>query len=132
MMMWSKQSRRMDPISRSGTPFCQGERGAMGLSRIPKQAMSNDGAKRAIPVADQIVRRRTPGECFSDLARNPFRRWAPRPTYPDEFSASEPHYYKSIEQAERRLVRRTDPSPQCQAYGCGETSTSSGPAVHGA
>src|SRR3954451_19201380 len=74
------------------------------------QAMSYNGAKRAIPVADQIVRRRTPGECFSDLARNPFRRWATRHTYPDEFSASEPHYYKSIEQAERRLVRRTDPS----------------------
>src|SRR3954452_14827556 len=43
----------------------------------------------------------TPGECFSDLARNPFRHWATRHTYPDEFSASEPHDYKSIEQAER-------------------------------
>jgi hypothetical protein len=33
--------------------------------------MSYNGAKRAIPVADQIARRRIPGECFSDLARNP-------------------------------------------------------------
>src|ERR1700757_3533080 len=34
-MMWSKHSRRIDPISRSATPFCQGEAGAIGLSRMP-------------------------------------------------------------------------------------------------
>jgi hypothetical protein len=31
----SKNSRRIDPISRSTTPFCQGEAGAIGLSRMP-------------------------------------------------------------------------------------------------
>jgi hypothetical protein len=33
-MMWSKHSRRIDPINRSAKPFCQGEDGAIGLSRI--------------------------------------------------------------------------------------------------
>src|SRR5947209_16873265 len=34
-MMWSRHSRRMEPISRSAKPFCHGERGAIGLSRMP-------------------------------------------------------------------------------------------------
>ena len=34
--MWSTHSRRIDPISRSTKPFCQGEAGAIGLSRIPE------------------------------------------------------------------------------------------------
>jgi hypothetical protein len=34
-MMWSKHSRRIDPINRSAKPFCQGEAGAVGLSRMP-------------------------------------------------------------------------------------------------
>jgi hypothetical protein len=32
--MWSKHLRRIDPISRSAKQFCQGEAGAIGLSRI--------------------------------------------------------------------------------------------------
>ena len=31
----SKHSRRIDPINRSAKPFCQGEAGAIGLSRMP-------------------------------------------------------------------------------------------------
>ena len=34
-MIWSRHSRRMDPIRRSAKPFCHGERGAIGLSRMP-------------------------------------------------------------------------------------------------
>jgi hypothetical protein len=34
-VMWSTHSRRIDPISRSAKPFCQGEAGAVGLSRMP-------------------------------------------------------------------------------------------------
>ena len=33
--MWSKHSRRIELISRSAKPFCQGEAGAIGLSRMP-------------------------------------------------------------------------------------------------
>src|SRR5271156_3315694 len=36
-MMWSTHSRRIDPISRSAKPFCQGEAGAVGLSRMLDQ-----------------------------------------------------------------------------------------------
>jgi hypothetical protein len=36
--MWSKHSRRIDPMSRSAKPFCQGEAGAIGLSRMPMAA----------------------------------------------------------------------------------------------
>src|SRR5258707_15131903 len=32
---WSRHSRRIEPISRSTYPFCQGDRGAVGRSRIP-------------------------------------------------------------------------------------------------
>jgi hypothetical protein len=34
-MMWSKHSRRIDPISRSAKLFCQGEADAIGLSPMP-------------------------------------------------------------------------------------------------
>src|SRR5260370_14234229 len=33
--IWSTHSRRIDPINLSAKPFCQGEPGAMGLSRMP-------------------------------------------------------------------------------------------------
>src|SRR6266850_4881012 len=42
-MMWSRHSRRIDPISRSAKPFCQGEAGAIGLSRMP---MARDRRRR--------------------------------------------------------------------------------------
>src|SRR5712664_3158675 len=37
-MMWSTHSRRIDPISRSATPFCQGEAGAVGFTEPGSQA----------------------------------------------------------------------------------------------
>src|SRR5260370_15858998 len=36
-MRWSEHSRRIDPISRSAKPFCEGEAGAVGLSRMPME-----------------------------------------------------------------------------------------------
>ena len=33
--IWSRHSRRIDPISLSQYPFCHGDRGAVGRSRIP-------------------------------------------------------------------------------------------------
>ena len=32
---WSVHSRLIDPINRSAKPFCHGDPGAMGLSRMP-------------------------------------------------------------------------------------------------
>src|SRR5436189_3220571 len=43
---WSTHSRRIDPISLSAKPFCQGEPGAMGLSRLP---MVRNRCYRRIP-----------------------------------------------------------------------------------
>src|SRR5258706_7142015 len=37
-MMWSTHSRRIDPISRSAKPFCQGEAGAVGLPSFDQAA----------------------------------------------------------------------------------------------
>src|SRR6201996_6277026 len=34
-MTWSRHSRRTEPISLSAYPFCQGERGDVGRSRMP-------------------------------------------------------------------------------------------------
>ena len=34
-----QKSRRIEPISLSACPFCQGERGAIGLSRMPIAAI---------------------------------------------------------------------------------------------
>ena len=51
--MWSTHSRRIDPISRSAKPFCQGEAGAIGLSREPGPA------GHLAPQNDQLMSERT-------------------------------------------------------------------------
>jgi cell division protein FtsI (penicillin-binding protein 3) len=38
-MMWSRHFRRIDPITRSAKPVCQGEAGAIDLSRMPWRAI---------------------------------------------------------------------------------------------
>jgi hypothetical protein len=35
MIMWSRHSRRSEPIKRSAYAFCHGDRGAVSTSRIP-------------------------------------------------------------------------------------------------
>src|SRR5215471_11001084 len=37
---WSRQSRRIEPISLSAYPFCHGDRGEIGRSRIPIVALA--------------------------------------------------------------------------------------------
>jgi hypothetical protein len=37
--MWSTHSRRIDPISRSAKPFCQGEAAAVGFPRRIEHAL---------------------------------------------------------------------------------------------
>ncbi len=51
--MWSTHSRRIDPISRSAKPFCQGEAGAVGFSTF--------GAKDRL----DRMRRAAMGQAFS-------------------------------------------------------------------
>jgi hypothetical protein len=49
-MMWSTHSRRIDPISRSAKPFCQGEAGEVSLSRMTArvQALACPFAKTSL------------------------------------------------------------------------------------
>src|SRR6266571_2300290 len=49
---WSTHSRRIDPISLSAKPFCQGEPGAMGLSRMPMVRNRCKRKKSAIIAVD--------------------------------------------------------------------------------
>src|SRR5207249_330468 len=100
---WSTHSRRIDPISLSAKPFCQGEPGAMGLSLADAhgaQSVRNSSAIDAIPIADQVARRLSPRECFGDLACDPVRGRMGCDVDPDEVSAGQPNDDKGIEQAE--------------------------------
>src|SRR5664279_456414 len=70
---WSKHSRRIDPINRSAKPFCQGEAGAVGLSRIPiAQSAHDDGPVESIPIANEVLWGIIPRKCLCYLTRNPF------------------------------------------------------------
>ena len=64
------------------------------------QSTCNDGAKEAIPIADEIARSLVPGERLCNLTRNPFRCWMPCDVDPDEGPAVEPDDDEHIEQGE--------------------------------
>jgi hypothetical protein len=61
---WSRHSRRTVPIRRSAWPFCQGDPGETGWSRIPiaRSRCVNTCLYAAIIVPNQIGRRRYPRE----------------------------------------------------------------------
>src|SRR3984893_2231026 len=101
-MMWSTHSRRIDPISRSAKPFCQGEAGAVGLSRMPmaRNRRVTTLAIDPVAIADEVVRSLIPGKRLRYLTRNPFRRRICCDVDPDEVSAVEPDNDEGIEQVE--------------------------------
>ena len=75
-MMWSRHSRRIDPISRSAKPFCQGEAGAGGLPRVPMARYRRVTTSPPIDpaaIADEVVRSLIPRKCLRDLTRDPLR-----------------------------------------------------------
>src|SRR5262249_2037148 len=53
---WSRQSRRIEPMSLSAYPFCHGDRAVIGRSRMPiaRRRSDDDIAIDAIPVANDI------------------------------------------------------------------------------
>src|SRR5947208_10524900 len=57
---WSTHSRRIDPISLSAKPFCQGEPGAMGLSRMPMVRNRCVTAVRGVQLAQLAAFHRLP------------------------------------------------------------------------
>jgi hypothetical protein len=60
----------------------------------------DDGAKDLIPIPDEVTRRLIPGECLSELARDPFRRRICCDVDPDQVSAAQTDDDKGIEQIE--------------------------------
>ena len=101
-MRWSTHSRRIDPINRSAKAFCQGDAGRNRLVSYAHGAQStrDDGAKDAIPIADEIARSLVPRESLCDLTRNPFRCRMSGDVGPDKGSAVEPDDDEDIEQGE--------------------------------
>ena len=101
-MMWSKHSRRIDPISRSAKPFCQGEAGAVGFVPDAHRAQSafDNTAIDPVPIADEVVRSLIPRKRLGYLTGNPFRRRICCDVDPGEVSAVYPNNDESIEEAE--------------------------------
>src|SRR3984893_4271925 len=100
-MMWSTHSRRIDPISRSTKPFCQGGRcGKLVPDAHGAQSARDDAAIDPVAIADEVVRSLIPRKCFSYLTCNPFCRWICCDVDPDEVSAVEPDNDEGIEQVE--------------------------------
>src|SRR4030088_3346106 len=100
--MWSRHSRRSDPISRAAKPFCQGEAGAIGLSRMPMASRSacDDGAIDPIAITDHVTRSAVPRKSLGDLACDPLRRRVGCDVDPDEISAINPYNHEAIQQFE--------------------------------
>src|SRR5271167_3781917 len=100
-MIWSRHSRRTDPISRSAKPFCQGEaRAGLVPDAHGAQSARDDAAIDPVAIADEVVRSLIPGKCLRYLTRNPFGRGICCDVDPDEVSAVEPDNDEGIEQVE--------------------------------
>src|SRR4030088_41810 len=100
-MMWSRHSRRIAPISRSAKPFCQGEAGAVGLSRMPmaRNRRVTAAPSDAIPIADEVFWGIIPRKRLGHLTRNPIRGRVCSDIDPDEVSAVEADDHEGVEQA---------------------------------
>ena len=100
--MWSRHSRRIDSISRSAKPFCQGEAGAIGLSRNAHDTQSarDDDAIDSIPISDHIARSHVPRKSLGYLTCNPLRRRVGCDVNPNEISTIQPHDDERIKQIE--------------------------------
>src|ERR1700674_456290 len=97
-MMWSKHSRRIDPINRSAKPFCQGDSRCGRLVSDAHSAKSacDYGAVDPIAVPDHVTRSLSPREGLSYLTCNPLRCRAGCDVDPDEISAIKPHNHEGV------------------------------------
>jgi hypothetical protein len=86
-MKWSTHSRRIDPISRSAKPFCQGEAGAVGLSRMPYGQKIKTVAKMAV-VQAPTMKQLSP----------------PFPTAPLQFAPQDPVFSSQILIPQQQLL----------------------------
>jgi hypothetical protein len=97
-MMWSTHSRRIDPISRSAKPFCQGE--ALVSDAHGAQPARDHVTIDPVPIADEVVRSLIPRKCFRCLTCHPFGRRVRCDVDSDEVSAVQSDDDEGIQQAE--------------------------------
>jgi hypothetical protein len=64
------------------------------------ESARDDSAVDLIPITDQVARGLSPGECFGDLACDPFRGRMGCDVDPDKVSASQPDDDENLEQIE--------------------------------
>src|SRR5258705_11626656 len=86
---WSRHSRRIEPIALSQYPFCHGDRGAVGRStnaHRPKAA-DEDVTVDGVAVTNDVSRRYFPTIGLGELLRNPFSRWVPGHSQPQDLPA---------------------------------------------
>ena len=106
--MWSRHSRRIEPISLSAWPFCQGER--LRCRVIPdahrRHPSPDKLAVASIAVADEMSRRLVPREGLGDLLRNPLRRRMIGHAQRDQTSPLMPQNHQHRQQPE--IDRRHD------------------------
>ena len=72
----------------------------MGLSRIPMARNRRVTAAPYIPSRSQVAWGVVPGECFSNLLRNPFRRRVGGHIDPDKLPPGQPNDHQDVEQVE--------------------------------
>src|ERR1700739_3231860 len=90
-MIWSKHSRRTDPIS---------WRNRLVPNAHGTQSACDDRTVDAITVPDHVARSLIPRKCFSYLTCNPFGRGICCDVDPDEVSPVEPNDDEGIKQFE--------------------------------
>jgi hypothetical protein len=114
-MTWSTHSLRIEPISLSAYPFCQGERGDVGRIANADRLESADKDLTISPVSvtDEIAGSLLPTACLRDLICDPFCGWMRCDAKPQNMSPAV-HDQQSIEQAKRDCrhdehIHRRDP-----------------------
>src|SRR5438445_9523652 len=101
---WSTHSRRIDPISLSAKPFCQGEPGAIGLSRMPMAPASISHFTHTRPVRifllDEVQLARATHKPANVLAANVAGAHLKPPRYPFfiGFRQIEPRFETALQQ----------------------------------
>src|SRR5882757_7248376 len=98
-MTWSRHSRRIEPISLSAYPFCQGERGDVGRSAdaYRSESADKDLTIGAVPVTNEIAGSLFPPACFRGLICDPFCSWMRCDAKPQNMSPAVPQDQQSIE-----------------------------------
>jgi hypothetical protein len=97
-MMWSKHSRRIDPISRSVLPRRSWRSGLVPDAHGAQSAF-DDAAIDPFAIAEEVVRS-LPGKCPRYLTCNPFGGGICCDVDPDEVSSVEPDNEEGIEPVE--------------------------------